>query len=187
MSTTLHIKNMVCDRCIRTVRSLLTELGATVMDVQLGKAEIEGDLDPERVRKRLMKEGFDLVEDRKYVLVEGIKSIIIDLIYNKGLHTIKVPVSEYLASALARDYHYLSTLFSQLESITIEKYLLLQKIERTKELLVYDELTLTQIAHNLGYSSVAYLSGQFKQTTGFTPSEFKKLKSNRRLAIDTIS
>ena len=185
----LNIKNMVCGRCIKTVTNVLNEAGVKVLSIQLGKAIIPDGLPPEQlevVRKKLEAEGFELLDNQKAKLVQQVKQLIIDLVHYGDLDEMKVNLSDYLADKLNKDYHYLTNLFSSVENSTIEQYFILQKIEKVKEWLVYDELTLSEMAFKLGYSSVAYLSGQFKKMTGFTPSQFKKLKDHHRRAIDKI-
>lgn len=185
----LSIKNMVCDRCLKTVTAILKETGVEVQSVQLGKAIIGDGLTPEQLqilRKKLEAEGFELLDNHKAKLVQEIKQLIIDLVHYGELDEMKVNLSGYLAGRLHKDYHYLTNLFSSVENNTIEQYFILQKIEKVKEWLVYDELTLSEMAFKLGYSSVAYLSGQFKKITGFTTSDFKKLKDHHRRAIDKI-
>jgi AraC-like DNA-binding protein/copper chaperone CopZ len=185
----LHIKNMVCPRCIKTVRTVLENEGMSVQDVQLGKAVLSSQPDAERLQAislALQHEGLPLVDDRKQQLVEAIKNIIVATIHHSPLYEMKENFSTLLAGRLHKDYHYLSNLFSELEQITIEQYIIQQKIERVKELLVYDELNLSEIAYQLGYSSVAHLSGQFKKVTGLTPSQFKQLKEHKRRPLDAI-
>ncbi len=185
----LSIKNMVCGRCLKTVTAILKEAGVEVQSIQLGKAIIRDGLTPEQllvVRKRLEAEGFDLLDNQKAKLVQQIKQLIIDLVHYGELDEMKENLSNYLTGRLHKDYHYLSNLFSSVENNTIEQYFILQKIEKVKEWLVYDELTLSEMAFKLGYSSVAYLSSQFKKITGFTPSQFKKLKDHHRRSIDKI-
>ncbi len=182
-STTLHIKNMVCDRCIRVVREELEGLGLTVADVQLGRAEVlppATGLDLDAVRYTLETNGFELLQDRQAQLVDRIKTTIIDLIRSGGLEELHLNYSDYISRQVGRSYSYLSTLFSQVENLTIEKYLIIQKIEKTKELLIYDELTLSEISYRLGYSSPQHLSGQFKAVTGLTPTAFRRGKAKRR-------
>ncbi|MBI2429506.1 MAG: helix-turn-helix transcriptional regulator, partial [Ignavibacteriales bacterium] len=131
--------------------------------------------------------GFELIEDKKGKMVEEVKKAIIDLVHHSNsLEELKENYSDYLAKQLKQDYHSLSKLFSSVTSTTIEKYLIAQKIERVKELLVYGELTLSEISYKLGYSSVQHLSNQFKQITGFTPSYFREIGENRRLSIDKV-
>lgn len=188
MISTLRIKNMVCSRCKRVITEDLTSLGIRVVDVRIGEAVVEHDdaLPLDRIREMLIKDGFDLVEDRTTALVERVKELIIDLVQGDRLSTMHLKLSEYIEQATQRDYRYISTVFSQTAGCTIEKYLIAQKIERIKELLVYDEMSLTDIAFTLGYSSVAYLSNQFKQETGLPPTTFKKEAVQARKGIETI-
>ncbi|HLP29370.1 MAG TPA: AraC family transcriptional regulator [Candidatus Didemnitutus sp.] len=188
MITTLRIKNMVCSRCKRVVTEDLSSLDLRVVDVRIGEAVVEHDesLPLERIREILIKDGFDLVEDRTSALVERVKELIVDLVQSDGLQSMNLKLSEYIEQETQRDYRYISTLFSQTAGCTIEKFLIAQKIERVKELLVYDEMSLTDIAFTLGYSSVAYLSNQFKQETGMPPTVFKKDAVQARKGIDSI-
>ncbi len=156
--------------------------------LQLGEAEIEGDLSKDQLSQldtSLKAMGFELIDNKKSQTIEKIKTAIISLVHHSGEH-INTSLSEYLVSQIHQDYHYLSNLFSELEGTTIEKFFIAQRIEKAKELLVYDELTLSQIANQLGYSSVAYLSNQFKKITGLTPSFFKGLQGVRRKSIDNL-
>lgn len=187
--TTLFIKNMVCGRCIRVVSEGLMALGLDVKMVELGEAVVMGDLSAgqlEKARLSLEASGFELIEDKKAKMVEKIRNLIIDLVHYKDGSERTVNYSDYIADKLGKDYHYLSSLFSSIENVTIEKFIILQKIERVKELLVYDEYSLSEIAFKLGYSSVAHLSNQFKQVTGFSPTEYKKLKSHKRKPLDGV-
>jgi AraC-like DNA-binding protein len=186
----IAIKNMVCDRCVRVVRDELTALGLDVVSVELGKAIIDdtvGSPDMDQVKRILTQNGFDLLEDRKAQLVDQMKTHILELIYREKLEFLRENVSDSLARQVGRNYQYLSTLFSEVVGITIEKYFILQKIERIKELLAYDELTISEIAHRLGYSSVQHLSNQFKTITGLSPSHFKQLGIHRRKPLDQVS
>ncbi|RDV16825.1 helix-turn-helix domain-containing protein [Pontibacter diazotrophicus] len=185
----LYIKNMVCDRCKRVVAEELSNLGYTVLQVSLGEAEIattgkEADL--EEIRTVMRDNGFELLDDRKTKLIEQVKLAIIELVHQGEEAELQVNTSDYIAGKLGLDYNYLSNLFSSFEGITIEKYLILQRIERVKELLVYNELSLKEIAYKLGYSSVAHLSNQFKKVTGLTPSHFKQVKTEKRKTIDKV-
>jgi AraC-like DNA-binding protein len=184
----LYIKNMVCNRCIMVVRSELEKLGHKPVSVELGEVEIPGELsanEKQRLTVALQDLGFDLIDDKKSRLIERIKNLIVELVHeNNG--ELKTNLSEFLSSELNHDYHYLSNLFSEVEGTTIEKYFIAQKIEKVKELLVYDELSLSEIAHRLNYSSVAYLSSQFKRVTGLTPSHFKNIRSLRRKPLDEV-
>ena len=185
---TLYIKNMVCNRCIMVVDTDFRKLGLHPVNVQLGEVEIEETLDDASksgLRSTLLGLGFDLIDDKKSRIIEKIKNLIIDLVHHQESDQEK-KLSAMLTEALNYDYNYLSNLFSAVEGITIEKYFIAQKIERVKELLVYDELTLSEIAYRLNYSSVAYLSNQFKKITGLTPSHFKRIGIEKRKALDKV-
>ena len=186
MTTTLHIKNMVCARCIRTVHDELAALGLHIKSIRLGEATIEGEAHQDEIRARLEAQGFELLENNTAKLVEHIKTAIIQLVRSGVLEAMTERVSEYLARSIGKDYEYLSSLFSSVEAITVERYMILQKIERVKELLVYDELTLSEIAYRLGYSSTAHVSRQFKEVVGMSPRDFKMLKVKPRTALDRI-
>ena len=188
-STTLHIKNMVCNRCIKVVGEEFTKLGFKISLIELGKLEIQNqitDSDLKKIKTVLRENGFDLIDDRKSRIIDQIKTAIIALIH----HDIKKPdyinISDFLAEEIGYDYSYLSKLFSSVEGTTIEKYIIHQKIEKVKELLVYDELTLNEIAYHLGYSSVQHLSSQFKKVIGLSPSHFKKIKEFKRKPLDEV-
>lgn len=185
----LHIKNMVCARCIKVVKEVLEQAGTPVTDVQLGRATLPqppDDAQLQAITKALQEEGFFLMDDKKQQLAEAIKNIIVATIHHSDMEDLKENFSALLSARLHKDYHYLSNLFSETEHITIEQYIIQQKIERVKELLAYGELTLSEIAYQMGYSSVAHLSGQFKKVTGLTPSQFKQLKGNKRRPLDAI-
>ncbi|MBW8330935.1 MAG: AraC family transcriptional regulator [Prolixibacteraceae bacterium] len=182
------IRNMVCNRCIMAVQQVFESLNNPPVRISLGEVETahpiqENEL--ERLRKALVSYGFELIDDMKSQLIEKIKNTIVQSIHHSN-EDLKINYSEYIESHLNRDYAYLSSLFSEVEGTTIEKYIILQKIERVKELLVYDELTLSEIAYQMGYSNVAYLSNQFKKVTGLTPSHFKQVKENKRKPLDKI-
>lgn len=183
----LYIKNMVCNRCILAVEALLKKLGISYNTVRLGEVELEQKPDAETaqlLKKQLEGLGFELLDDGRNKLIEKIKTLIIEQVHY-GTEDQRLNFSSLLSSSLHKDYSYLSNLFSEVEGITIEKYVINQKIEKVKELLVYDELSLGEIAYRLGYSSVAHLSNQFKKVTGLTPSHFKKGGGSRR-ALDAI-
>jgi AraC-like DNA-binding protein len=183
-----YIKNMVCNRCIMVVQQLFENLGHPPAYIALGEVRTPVALSPDEMgmlRQTLDKLGFGLIDDNKSQLIEKIKNTVIQLVHHSS-DTLKVNHSNYIESHLNKDYAYLSSLFSEVEGTTIEKYIILQKIERVKELLVYDELTLSEIAGRMGYSSVAYLSGQFKKITGLTPSHFKQVKENKRKPLDKV-
>ncbi len=186
-TTKIYIKNMVCDRCKRVVEEELTKLGYTVQQVELGEAEIaDNTINLVEIRQVLAENGFELLDDRKTRLIEQIKLAVIELIHQQGEAGMHLNTSDYLAKKLGVDYHTLSTLFSSTEGVTIEKYVILQRIEKVKELLVYNELSLKEIAYELGYSSVAHLSNQFKKVTGLTASHFKEIKTSKRKTIDKV-
>lgn len=170
---------MVCPRCIRVVTEELEGIGLEVLNVTLGEATIrtkeENTLDKSLLQSTLLKAGFSLLDDPKNKTVERVKSIVIDLIHHSDNQSHQ-NFSEIIAKEIGKDYHSISSLFSSQEKTTIEKYIIQQKIEKVKELLFYNELTLSEIAFKLNYSSVAHLSSQFKQVTGITPSQFKKEK-----------
>ena len=184
------LKNMVCDRCILVIQNVLDELKIDSVAVNLGEVDF-GDrmLDLaqlEQFRDEITALGFELINDKKGRLIEGIKKHVIAFVQQSETRE-NTKLSDYLAGHLHQDYNYLSNLFSSVEGVTIERYFINQKIEKTKELLVYGELTLTEIAFRLGYSSVAHLSGQFKKVTGLTPSHFKGLRDSRqRKSIDKV-
>jgi len=189
--TELFIKNMVCDRCRMVVGQELERLGLHVTSVQLGAAQILEKLDKQQLEglaENLSKLGFELLDDARSKNVEQIKKIIIQKIHHSEYLDIKVNWSALLADELHQDYKHLSGLFSTVEGITLEQYIIQQKIERVKELLFYDELNLSEISYKLGYSSVAHLSAQFKKVTGQTPSQFKATRStaNSRRTLDSI-
>lgn len=183
----LHIKNMVCARCIRVVQEELSEIGLKVTSIHLGEADVQSSnpIDKSQISTVLERAGFELLEDKNIRMVERIKALLINQIHHSS-GELNVNYSDYIAKEIGKDYSYLSSLFSSIENITIEKFIILQKIERVKEWLIYDELTLSEMAFKLGYSSVAHLSGQFKQVTGLTPSAFKKEKKNSRKFLDQI-
>jgi len=174
---TLYIKNMVCPRCIRTVESVLTKAGVAAKNVQLGAAELAASPNVELltlVREALEAEGFELLDDRNSRLVEQTKNLIIAEIHHAASKKPEtMNFSDFLARETSQEYSQLSKLFSAVEGVTMEKYIIAQKIERVKELLVYDEMTLGEIAWQMGYSSTQHLSNQFRQVTGWTPTQFK--------------
>ncbi|MDP3916614.1 MAG: AraC family transcriptional regulator [Bacteroidota bacterium] len=184
----LHIKNMVSNRCKLILKSELEKLEINYTDINLGSAEITEDITPERKNLldfNLKKFGLSLIEDKKGMLVEKIKNIIIELVHYSE-NQIKLTFSDYLSERLNYDYTYLANLFSEHQGISIEHYFLSHKIERVKELLIYDELNITEIAYRLHYSSVAHLSNQFKKITGLTPSHYKHLKSKKRIPLEKV-
>jgi AraC-like DNA-binding protein len=180
---------MVCSRCKMVVRGELEKEGIQPLAVELGEVELEQQPEPAvlaRLEASFRRLGFEMIDDRKSRMIEQVKNAIVSLIHHRQNEPIPVNLSEYLSQKLHYDYNYLSNLFSEVEGTTIEKYFIAQKIEKVKELLKYDELTLSQIADLLGYSSVAYLSNQFKKQTGLTPSFYKSLKENIRNNIEDL-
>jgi len=188
MKNKIHIKNMVCPRCIDTVRDIFDELKIKTSSIQLGEVittEEINSLQKTRLEDKLLAKGFELLKDHKSKLISQIKSIIIEQIHYKK-EPLTINFSSLLTDKLNHEYSSLSRLFSSIEGITIEKFILKQKIERVKELIIYNELNLSEIAFEMGYSSVAHLSSQFKKETGMSPSEFKKLKKFGRNALDAL-
>lgn len=189
--TTLYIKNMVCDRCKMVVKQEMEKLGLHPTKVALGEVTLpDGNIPEEKIRaldSALLNLGFERIDDRKARLIESIKNKVIELIHHSDSNR-KLNWSSIIADSLHYEYNYLSNLFSSVEGITLEQYIIRQKIEKVKELLFYDELNLSEIADKLGYSSVAHLSGQFKKVTGFTPSELKKSRDidQNRKSIDHV-
>lgn len=189
METTLYIKNMVCHRCIKVVKDELIKLGYEVSNITLGEAIIKSSEESPsitEIKKVLVDNGFDLVDDKNSKLIEKIKVLIISRIHHQNDKLEKFSFSKYLSNELGVNYSQLSSVFSSGEGITIEKFIIKQKIEKVKELLTYDELTLSEISFMLGYSSVQHLSNQFRQITGLNPSYFKKLKEHRRNPLDHL-
>jgi YesN/AraC family two-component response regulator len=190
--TTLYIKNMVCNRCVIAVRQELENQGLHPQKVTLGEAVLEEEsLSAEQQRKldqALIDLGFERIDDRRARLIEAIKNKVIAMIHHTDKVNKKFNWSKVLADEVHYEYNYLSNLFSSVEGITLEQYIIRQKIEKVKELLFYDELSLSQIADRLGYSSVAHLSGQFKKITGLTPSALKKTRrpEESRKPLDSV-
>ncbi|MBN1822275.1 MAG: helix-turn-helix transcriptional regulator [Prolixibacteraceae bacterium] len=179
---------MVCIRCQMVVKAELEKLGLPYVYVNIGEADIIGEVgreQMEQLKRGLKKAGLLLMDNKKSILVEKIKSAIIELVHYTE-DQIKINLSDYLSEKLNYDYTYLANLFSEVKGITIEKFYLTHKIERVKELIVYDELNLSEIAYKMHYSSVAHLSNQFKKYTGLTPSHFKKLKNERRETLEDV-
>ncbi|HBL75954.1 MAG: AraC family transcriptional regulator [Bacteroidetes bacterium GWF2_42_66] len=183
------IRNMVCDRCIMVVKQVFEELGYLPVRIVLGEVETGSPIDNaklELLRGKLTSFGFELIDDAKSQLIGKIKTLVIEVVHYRKNDELKINYSAYIESNLNKDYNYLSNLFSEVTGTTIEKYIINQKIERVKELLVYDELTLSQIAWELGYSSVSALSAQFKKVTGLTPKHFRQIKDNKRTPLDKV-
>jgi AraC-like DNA-binding protein len=184
----LYIKYMVSLRCKMFVKSELEKLGINCTSVELGIVEIQDDVTTEQIeafREALMKAGLELLDNKKHILVERIKSVIVEMVhYSDELPTVND--SDYISEKLGYEYTYLSNTFSEVRGITIQQYIIHHKIEKVKELLLYDELTLTEIAYKLHYSSVAHLSNQFKKITGLTPTFFKSLKEKRLKNLEDL-
>ena len=186
--TRLFIKNMVCNRCVMAVQQEADQLGLNVKSIKLGELILENEIkttEKQTLENKLTALGFEIIDDKKSRIIEKIKNVIIKLVHHQD-NEMKNNLSDVLSDELQHDYNYLSNLFSEIEGTTIEKYFIAQKIERVKELLVYDELSLSEIAFQLNYSSVAYLSNQFKKETRFTPSHFKQIKEEKRKPLDKV-
>ena len=184
----IYIKHMVSNCCLVTVKAILSDIGIHCITVELGEVEVEGIVTPEqldRVKIALLRSGYELMADKRKILTEKIKTAIIDLVHNTA-EVPKTTNSDFISRKLEYDYTYLANLFSEVTGTTIEHYIIAHKIERVKELLLYDELNLTQIATKLNYSSVAHLSTQFKKVTGLTPTSFKQLKHKERIALENV-
>ena len=185
----LIIRNMVCDRCKAAVRAVLEEAALPIRRMELGEVELmrpatEAEL--VTLRKALMSQGFELVQDREAATIARIKAAIVHLVHHQGDPGTKVKLSEHLSEALHTDFSGLSALFSEVEGITIEHYFLLQRIERVKELVRYGELTISEVAYATGFSSAAHLSGQFKKLTGMSPTAFRALGHTARISLDQV-
>jgi AraC-like DNA-binding protein len=179
---------MVCIRCKMVVKEELMKLGLHYSEVELGEVEIVGSISAaqqDQFRVALLKSGLELMDDKKSVLIRKIKNVIVEVVHYSD-EPLTTKFSEFLSRELNLDYTYLANLFSEVQGTTIEKYFIAHKIERVKELLVYDELKLTEIAYLMHYSSVAHLSTQFKKVTGLTPSYFKQLKKKRRSMLKDV-
>jgi YesN/AraC family two-component response regulator len=178
---------MVSMRCKMVVKEELKKLGLHFVIVDMGVVDIMENITAgqrEHIRTALLESGLELMDDKKAVLIEKIKNVIIEMVHSDILP--KLNFSDYLSEKLDYDYTYLSSLFSEIQGTTIEKYIISHKIERVKELIIYDELNLTEIAWQMHYSSVAHLSNQFKKITGLTPSHFKQVKGKRRQALEDV-
>jgi len=179
---------MVSFRCKMLVKEELQALGLHFIQVELGEVEIMEEITPgqrEELKKALRKSGLELIEDRKAILIEKIQNTVIEMVHYTD-EVPKVNFSDYLSEKLQHDYTYLANIFSETKGVTIEHFIILHKIERVKELIIYDELNLSEIAWRLHYSSVAHLSSQFKKVTGMTPSAFKLLKKQRRNTLENV-
>ncbi len=186
---TLTIRNMVCDRCKAAVGRILEAHHLGWLRMDLGEVELRETPDEtmiDHLRIALRKDGFDLVDDRTAQLITRVKSLVIGLVHHNGLAVPKAKLSDILSDALHKEYSSIAALFSQVEGITIEHYFLLQRIERVKELIRYNEFSFSEIADRTGFSSAAHLSAQFKQLTGMTPSAFKGSRSIARIGLDKV-
>jgi AraC-like DNA-binding protein len=179
---------MVSARCKKAVKTELKKLGLHFIVVELGEVEIMEEISSEQrlqLKIALLDSGLELMDDKRAVLIAKIKKSIIDMIYHSD-EKIKVNISGYLSETLKMDYTYLSNLFSEVQGTTIEQFIIFHKVERIKEMIIYDELSITDIAWKMNYSSVAHLSNQFKKVTGLSPSHFKVLKDKRRMPIEEL-
>lgn len=184
----IFIKHMVSQRCRMKVKEELNKLGIDYLSIDLGIVELDNNLQAElyeRLKQNLINSGLELIEDKKSILVERIKNVITKMIHESE-ELPKVNYSDYISEQLDYDYTYLSNIFAEVKGITIQQYIINNKIERVKELLLYDELNLTEISYMLQYSSVAHLSNQFKKTTGLSPSYFKQLKLKRKENLENL-
>jgi AraC-like DNA-binding protein len=187
IKTTIFIKNMVCPRCISAVEQTLSKLNIPVIEVKLGKAILESsNIDYPNLNKELKAIGFEIIQNKNEQIIEQIKTLIIDYIHHHNGENLKINISEYLSKKIGHEYSSISSIFSKAENTTIEKFIILQKIERVKELIDYNELNFSEIAFNLNYSSAAHLSKQFKKITGFTLTDYKKTKPEQRNTIDNL-
>jgi AraC-like DNA-binding protein len=182
---------MVCNRCIKVVKEEMEKLNYGVEKIELGEVVISSDKDKfnlEKIKEALEENGFELFDNRNANIIERIKILIINSIHHQSIESFSdINLRKEIISETGLSYQYVSSLFSSTEGITIEKFIISQKIEKVKELLVYDELTLSEIAYKLGYSSVQHLSNQFKKITGLTPTYFKRLKEKKRKPLDKIN
>ena len=186
--TQLRIKNMVCDRCKKAVEQVLKDIGLTPERIDLGEVwviDVPTEAQLAQLKTRLEALGFELLDDQRQQMIERMKTAIIALVHHhQGNKTLNLSV--YLSQLLHRDYSALSKLFSEVTGLTIERYFIMQRIERVKELIRYDELTLTEIAYQMNYSSVAHLSSQFRSVTGMTPTQFRFMKTAQRANLDKV-
>jgi len=182
----IHIKNMVCSRCTEAVEYIFKEQGVVIKNIELGQVIVDEITEQQilSIESNLNQKGFEILKEKNSILIQKIKNIIINHV--ESHHESKQKFSEFLSKKIGYDYSYISRIFSLNTGYTIEKYFSLQRIEKTKELIKYDELNLSEIAYKLNYSSVAHLSKQFKQVTGMNPSEFKRQQNLQRKGIDQI-
>jgi AraC-like DNA-binding protein len=184
----LYIKYMVSIRCKMMVKEALKKMGLHFIVVDLGEVEIMENISDEQrqeLKTTLLKSGLELMDDKKAMLIERIKNVVIEMVHYTD-EMVKVNFSDYLSEKLNYDYTYMANLFSEVQGTTIEQFIISHKVERIKELIIYGEWNITEIAHRMNYSSVAHLSSQFKKVTGLSPSHFKQLKNKRRSPIEEI-
>jgi YesN/AraC family two-component response regulator len=185
---TIFIKNMVCQRCIITVENIFHNLHIPFNEVSLGEVQLEQKLSEKELKevdKALHEVGFELIDTRVNKIIEDIKQAVLEYL-NLGMDSQNLKLSSFITNKIPYDYSYLSDLFSSVEGKTIEQFFILQRIEKVKELLVYDQLSLTEISYQTGFSSVHHLSAQFKKVTGLTPSHFKKIGTEKRKSLDKL-
>lgn len=184
----LYVRNMACLSCKVVVKEALEELHIEPVKVELGEVETKKDLtdtEKQKLNNKIKKAGLELLENKQGAIIEKIRKVVVDYVYHTE-EKIITNFSDYLSKKLNYNYTYLANLFSEVEASTIEQYVIAMKIERIKELIMFDDMTLTEISYKLHYSSVAHLSAQFKKVTGLTPTHFKRLKNKRRIAIQNL-
>ena len=184
----LYIKYMVSLRCIMMVKEELKQLGLRYVSVELGVVDVLEDITQQQhddLKKNLLKSGLELLDDKKSILIEKIKAVIVEMIHYAD-ELPKVNYSDYISEKLNYDYTYLANIFSEVKGITMQQFIIVHKIEKVKELLLYDELNLTEISYKMNYSSVAHLSNQFKKVTGLSPSFYKQLKQKRNENLENL-
>ena len=186
LMSTIHIKNMVCPRCIKVVKDLLAELGMEYADVTLGQAELKAEITPESfvaLRNALAREGFELLDSSQAAQVENIRHHVIAWARMEGERPL---LSDYLQEKCLKEYSAISKMFSQMTSVTVERYAMMQRIEYAKELISYGDRSFSEISWSLGFSSPAHFSNQFKKETGMSPKEFKSMHAQERISIDKL-
>lgn len=184
----LYVRYMVSLRCKMMVKEELKKLGLQAVSVELGMVETTTDITPaqrEQLKENLEMSGLELLDDKKSILIEKIKNVFVEMIHFAAERP-KMNYSDYISQTLGYDYTYLANLFSEVKGITIQQFIILHKIEKVKELLLYDELNLTEISYRLHYSSVAHLSNQFKKVTGLAPTFYKQLKEKRKVNLEDV-
>ena len=184
----IYIRYMVSTRCKMLVKEELKKLGLHFIVVDLGEVDVMENISPQQrsqLKEALLNSGLELIDDKRAILIEKIKSIIIDMVHHTE-EIVQINFSDFLSQKLNHDYTYMANLFSEVQGTTIGQFIIYHKIERIKELIMYDELNITEIAWKMNYSSVAHLSNQFKKVTGLSPSHFKQLKDKRRRPIEEI-